>query len=95
MAINKKLIHFKNKEKFNTELANNNILDTSICFIQDTKEIWTHGQLYDGNIGIQAVDDEGVINDGTIEYATKAYVDLLLDRIELLETILSEIIVQE
>ena len=39
MAINKKLIHFKNKEKFNTELANNNILDTSICFIQDTKEI--------------------------------------------------------
>lgn len=44
---------------------------------------------------IQAVDDEGTVNDDTIEYATKAYVDLLLDRIELLETILSEIIVQE
>jgi hypothetical protein len=46
MAINKKLIHFKNKSKFNEELANNNINDTSICFIQDTQEIWTHGQLY-------------------------------------------------
>lgn len=44
---------------------------------------------------IQAVDDEGTVNDDTIEYATKAYVDLLLDRIELLETILSEIVVQE
>ena len=47
MAINKKLIHFKSKEKFNTELANGNILDTSIVFIKETKEIWTHGQLYD------------------------------------------------
>ena len=46
MAINKKLIHFKNKSKFSEELANNNINDSSICFIQDTQEIWTHGQLY-------------------------------------------------
>lgn len=46
MAINKKLIHFKNKQKFE-ELANNNqILDTSIVFIQDSKEISTHGTLY-------------------------------------------------
>ena len=49
MAINKKLIHFKNKQKFEEELANNNILDTSICFIQDTKEIWTHGTIYGYN----------------------------------------------
>ena len=46
MAINKKLIHFNKKESFNTELANNNILNTSIVFIKDSKEIWTHGQLY-------------------------------------------------
>lgn len=46
MAINKKLIHFKLKSSFETELANNNLLDTSIVFIQETKEIWTHGQLY-------------------------------------------------
>jgi hypothetical protein len=46
MAINKKLIHFKNKQKFE-ELANNDqILDTSIVFIQDSKEISTHGTLY-------------------------------------------------
>lgn len=46
MAINKKLIHFNKKESFNIELANNNILNTSIVFIKDSKEIWTHGQLY-------------------------------------------------
>ena len=46
MAINKKLIHFKNKERFEEELANNNILDSSIVFIQDSKEISTHGTVY-------------------------------------------------
>lgn len=46
MAINKKLIHFKNKENFETEVANGNILDTSIVFIQDSKEISTHGTVY-------------------------------------------------
>ena len=46
MAINKKLIHFKNKENFDSEVANGNILDNSIVFIQDTKEISTHGTLY-------------------------------------------------
>lgn len=33
MAINEKLIHFKNKENFDNEVANGNILDTSIVFI--------------------------------------------------------------
>lgn len=46
MAINKKLIHFKTKTAFTAELNAGNILDTSIVFIKDTKEIWTHGQLY-------------------------------------------------
>lgn len=46
MAINKKLIHFKSKENFDREVANENILDTSICFIQDSKEISTHGTIY-------------------------------------------------
>ena len=49
MAINKKLIHFKTKQKFNEELAKGNILNTSIIFIQDTKEIYTHGTYYDGS----------------------------------------------
>lgn len=46
MAINKKLIHFKTKLNFNNEVANNNILDTSICFIKDSQQIYTHGQYY-------------------------------------------------
>lgn len=46
MAINKKLIHFKKKESFDTEAANNNILDNSIIFINDSREISTHKSLY-------------------------------------------------
>lgn len=49
MAINKKLIHFNHKEDFLREKdTNNNILDTSIVFIKDTQELWTHGQYYKG-----------------------------------------------
>ena len=46
MAINKKLIHFNEKSEFDKRLANNEILDTSIVFIKDSNEIWTHGNLY-------------------------------------------------
>ena len=44
MAINKKLIHFKTRAAFESQL--NNILDTSIVFIQDANLIWTHGTYY-------------------------------------------------
>lgn len=44
MAINKKLIHFKTRAAFEAQL--NNILDTSIVFIQDANLIWTHGTYY-------------------------------------------------
>lgn len=46
MAINKKLIHFAKGENFDTQKANNNILDSSICFIQDRKTIVTHRTEY-------------------------------------------------
>lgn len=46
MAINRKFIHFRKKIDFENELSNNNILNTSICFISETKEIYTHKQLY-------------------------------------------------
>lgn len=46
MAINKKLIHFKKKEDFEKEVAKENILDTSIVFIKDSKEIHTHEETY-------------------------------------------------
>lgn len=43
MAINKKLIHFKNKEAFDRELQAGNIMDTSICWIPDAKFVYTRG----------------------------------------------------
>ena len=60
MAINKKLIHFKKYSDFigssgtngTTQPTNgyyHNIPENAIVFIQDTKQIWTHGNLYDGS----------------------------------------------
>ena len=49
MAINKKLIHFKTKAAFEAQLAQTNILGTSIVFIQDANLIWTHGTYYGKN----------------------------------------------
>ena len=46
MAIQKKLIHFKSLSKFQEALRGDQILDTSIVFIQDAKLIWTHGTYY-------------------------------------------------
>lgn len=46
MAINKKLIHFREKQDFNSAIATDSILDTSIVFIQDSQEIYTHGEAY-------------------------------------------------
>lgn len=57
MAINKKLIHFSKKENFLTEVANGNILDYSIVFIQDSKEIYTHGTFYSTNKSDSEIED--------------------------------------
>ena len=81
MAINKKLIHFKNKQKFNEELANNNILETSIVFIQDTKEIYTHGQLYDGSTFDSSAIETSIENIIT-NYATKNELPTDLSQLE-------------
>ena len=67
MAINKKLIHFNKKEDFDREVANNNILDKSIVFIKDTKEIYTHGTIYGGNSSNGGIDIEwSVIEDNIL-----------------------------
>lgn len=57
MAINKKLIHFKTKTSFQQELAKNNILSTSIVFIQDTNEIWTHGTYYATKLTVSEIEN--------------------------------------
>ena len=71
-TINNKLIHFKSKSDFNGRYAEStdggktygDFLGTSIVFIQDAKQIWTHGQFYDANeatlasLGITATAEE-------------------------------------
>lgn len=71
MAINKKLIHFKTKTAFTTELNAGNILDTSIVFIKDTKEIWTHSQLYSCSLTEEEVISI-IKNSGSISNLTNA-----------------------
>lgn len=64
MAINKKLIHFKTKAAFETQLKGNNILDTSIVFIKDANLIWTHGAYYgksEIHIGINEPTDGEIV----------------------------------
>ena len=71
MAINKKLIHFNKKEDFNREVANGNILDHSIVFIKDSKEIYTHGTCY-GTVkeGPMSSDDKIKLDNTNIAYGT-------------------------
>lgn len=46
MQINKKLIHFSKKEDFVQRNEMGDIKNTSIVFIKDTNEIYTHGKEY-------------------------------------------------
>ena len=47
MAITHKLITFNKLTSFETQLAQGNILETSIVFIKDAKKIWTKGTYFD------------------------------------------------
>lgn len=49
MAIDKKLIKYATKARFTADLGNSLIPTTSIVFIQDTGELWTHGTFFGGN----------------------------------------------
>lgn len=43
----KEMFHlYKNKDTFTTTLNNGEISNDSICFIEDTREIWTQGKFY-------------------------------------------------
>lgn len=44
MDLNKRFLHFKTKDNF--ESQKNSLGIQSIAFIQDSKEIWTHGTIY-------------------------------------------------
>lgn len=72
MAITKKLLHFKTKANFEKELAAGNILDTSIVFIKDANEIWTHGTYYATGANSVLVIENGVTKwDDFYEAVTK------------------------
>ena len=75
MAINKKLVHFKTFAKFNEELSAGNILETSICWIKDTKQIWTHGQFYD----CSSLTDEDIVRTALVGYTESVETNENLD----------------
>lgn len=52
MAIEKKLVHFKTFAKFKEALDAGNILSSSIIWIKDTKQMYTHGTYYSCENGI-------------------------------------------
>ena len=49
-------LHFKTKDAFTAQLEN--ISEDSIVFIQDSKEVYTHGQYYSCSVDLSVVDDE-------------------------------------
>lgn len=38
--------HFKTRARFDAVLASGGIQDVDLCFIRDTREIYTHGEFY-------------------------------------------------
>lgn len=71
--ITNKFLHFKTYSAFNAKKEAGEINDNSIVFIQDTKQVYTHGTFYDCNV-----------NDETVDAAIKAFIanDLTTDDAE-------------
>lgn len=65
-----KFVHFKTYAAFNEKKTAGEINDNSIVFIQDTKQVYTHGTFYDCNV-----------TDDTVDAAIKALIanDLVTD----------------
>lgn len=75
MAINNKFVHFKTSAKFKEQLEAGNIKDTSVCFIKDTNQIYTHGQYYD----CSELTDEKVVSSSLVGYAESQETNEALD----------------
>lgn len=73
MAITNKLITFNKLTSFETQLAQGNILETSIVFIKDAKKIWTKGTYFDcsgggaSNIAVYETTDD--VYNGVLTYS--------------------------
>jgi hypothetical protein len=69
MAITNKLITFNKLTSFETQLAQGNILETSIVFIKDAKKIWTKGTYFDcsgGGSSIPIIRGLEITSSGTL-----------------------------
>lgn len=75
MAINNKFVHFKTSAKFKEQLEAGNIKDTSVCFIKDTNQIYTHGQYYD----CSELTDEKVVGSSLVGYVESQETNETLD----------------
>lgn len=73
MALTNKLITFNKLTSFETQLAQGNILETSIVFIKDAKKIWTKGTYFDcsgggaSNIAVYETTDD--VYNGVLTYS--------------------------
>ena len=85
--ITKLLVIVPSLTKYNSMLSNKEILDTSIVFIKDTKQIWTHGMYYSSRI-INNLTDGGSTNSLSAEQGKtiKSLIDSLSSRVSSVES---------
>ena len=74
MAVEKRIkVYFKNKATFLTCKDNGTITGDHLCFIEDTKEIWTHNQYFSAGNLFKNISDgtntaSSTSTDGTIRF---------------------------
>lgn len=68
-TIDKKLIHFEKLADFQSRLAAGDILDRSMIWIKDAKQIWTHGTYYDCNTPDAVLFVEQILTDSQKQQA--------------------------
>ncbi len=72
--ITNRFVHFKTKASFTSRLEAGDIQESSVVFIQDANEIWTHGTYYKCNISeaevIALINSKGYITEADIPSLT-------------------------
>lgn len=72
--ITNRFVHFKTKASFTSRLGTGDIQESSVVFIQDANEIWTHGTYYKCDISeaevIALINSKGYITEADIPSLT-------------------------
>ena len=72
--ITNRFVHFKTKASFTSRLGAGDIQESSVVFIQDANEIWTHGTYYKCDISeaevIALINSKGYITEADIPSLT-------------------------